>query len=142
MATPLPSTRDRDLPVPLPLLAEAGAAMLAASLAIRLVPFRRIAAHFDRPPARSVTATTDQAYWVRRAVSAWGRRLPWRAKCFEQGIAAAHMLRRRGLGYTIHYGASQADDRLAAHVWVTSGNCDVVGGDTRHGFAPVAQFNG
>ena len=140
MATPLPH-RDHDRPAPLSLLAEAGKAIVAASLAIRLRSFDRLARSLERSP-RNAAADTETAYWIRRAVSAWGRRLPWRAKCFEQGLAAAAMLRRRGFAYELHYGAATRPVSLVAHVWVTSGGAPVVGCENAADHAELAVFAG
>lgn len=137
-----PLSRDHDRPAPAALLAEAGAAVLIATLAIRAQQFDRLAARLDRGSTGRPAAHQETAYWVRRAVSAWGRRLPWRAKCFEQGLAAAWMLRRRGLAYALHYGASKSNDSLAAHVWVTSGKTPVVGCENREQFSLLATFSG
>ena len=136
----LPRAHDR--PAPPALLAEAGAAILAASLAIRLAEFRTIARRLEQPLTGRPAADGETAYWVRRAVLAYGRRLPWRAKCFEQGLAAAWMLRRRGLAYALHYGAATGDGRLAAHVWVTSGPTAVVGCENHEEFSLLATFAG
>lgn len=136
------STRDHDRRAPAALLAEAGIAIAAASLAIRLRPFRAIAAQLERPGGAGAPADRETAYWVRRAVRAWGRRLPWRAKCFEQGLAASWMLRRRGLAYALHYGAAQREGRLEAHVWVTSGPNPIVGEENHEAFSLLATFTG
>lgn len=116
--------------------------MLAASVAIRLRPFRRIAAALEAPRPSTRQADAETAYWIRRSVRAWGRRLPWRAQCFEQGLAAVWMLRRRGLAYQLHYGAARKDGPLHAHVWVTSGPVAVVGHETREAFSLLATFSG
>ena len=137
-----PISRDHDRPASPILLAEAGAAILKATLAIRLRPFRAIAERLDEPLADRPAADVETAYWIRRSVLAWGRRLPWRAKCFEQGLAAAWMLRRRGLAYSLHYGASSGHSDLAAHVWVTSGATPVVGCENRGAFSLLATFSG
>lgn len=134
--------RDHHRPAPPALLAEAGLAIFAASLAIRLRPFERIAASLDNPSPKGPPADAETAYWVRRSIAAWGRRLPWRAKCFEQGLAAAAMLRRRGLAYALHYGAANRDSTVAAHVWVTSGPVPVVGCENRGDFSLLATFSG
>ena len=140
--TVLPTIRrDHDRPASPMLLAEAGAAIFAATLAIRLRSFRVIAERLDEPHADRPSTNVETAYWIRRAVLAWGRRLPWRAKCFEQGLAAAWMLRRRGLAYSLHYGASN-DSSLTAHVWVTSGKTPVVGCENRDAFSLLATFSG
>lgn len=133
------TARDHDRPAPPRLLAEALVGIVRASVAVRLLPFkdldRRLTAEVDGVPVDAETA-----YWIRRAVLAWGRRLPWRTKCFEQGLAAAAMLRRRGFAATVHYGAARADDRLLAHVWVTSGPIPVVGHENRDDFAALARL--
>ena len=116
--------------------------IVAATLAIRLRSFRSLAARLEDPGANQPPADAETAYWIRRSVLAWGRRLPWRAKCFEQGLAAAWMLRRRGNAYAVHYGASKKTDDLTAHVWVTSGDIPVVGCENREAFSPLATFQG
>lgn len=142
MNRPTFQSRDHQRPAPPMLLAEAGAAIVSASLAIRIRSFRAIAERLDVGPGQRPPATTETAYWIRRAVLAWGRRLPWRAKCFEQGLAAAWMLRRRGLRYELHYGAARRDDGLDAHVWVTSGSTPIVGCENHEAFSLLATFRG
>lgn len=132
--------RDHDRPAPPWLLAEAGAAMLAASLAVRLVPFRTLAERLSRGPRARRQADAETIYWLRRAVLAWARRLPWRSLCFEQGLAACALLRRRGLQATLHYGAAAIDGELKAHVWVTSVDAEVVGCENRDNYGLLARF--
>lgn len=121
-------------------LAEAGAAMLLASLAIRLLPFATIArsAIGRRRSARPAGAAEIER--VRRAVLAWARRLPWRTLCFEQGLAAHWMLRRRALTSTLHYGAATSGGELKAHVWVRSGASDVIGCENAGDYALLATY--
>jgi hypothetical protein len=132
--------RNRDRPTPPALLAEAGAAILAASLAVRLVPFRNLAERLTRGGAGAPTADAETVYWLRRAVLAWARRLPWRTLCFEQGLAAFVLLRRRGLAATLHYGAATIGGELKAHVWVTSGKTEVVGCENKEDYGLLARF--
>jgi len=132
--------RDRSLPPPPALLAEAGAAILAASLAVRLVPFRTLAAHLGNGANGQVAVDAETAYWLRRAVLAWANRLPWRALCFEQGLAAFALLRRRRLAATLYYGAATIDGELKAHVWVTSGETELVGGESKDNYGVLARF--
>ncbi len=114
--------------------------MLAlASLLIAILSFRRIAA--IAAIRRSATAATPtQARAIERVVAAWGRRVPWRAVCFQQGLAAQLMLRRRGLVAALYYGAARDETgQLIAHVWVRSGAVDVIGceGAERYGLLAV-----
>jgi hypothetical protein len=67
--------------------------------------------------------------------------MPWRTLCFQQGLAAQLMLRRRGIPSVLYYGAAQDDlNGLYAHVWVRDGDVDVIGGEIAYRFAILATF--
>lgn len=123
-----------------PMLAEALAALALASLAIAFLPFRRVAA-FASPrghgPARTDAETVRRA---RSAVTGWSRRVPWRAVCFQKGLALHWMLRRRGIRSVLLYGARRDGDGLAAHVWVDVDGETVIGGEEAPSFACLARF--
>ena len=69
------------------------------------------------------------------------RRVPWRALCFEQGLAAQIMLRRRGIASTLYYGAApDKAEGLSAHVWVRDGAIDVVGCELAPHYGVLAVF--
>lgn len=124
------------------LLAEAVAVLAVTSFMVALLPFRRVAAIArgpDRPPPDEAEQLR-QIRAVRWAVAASARRVPWRAKCIEQGFAAHWMLRRRAVPSVVHYGVAKRDHGLIAHVWVRSGPADVIGCENRADFAEVAQF--
>ena len=125
-----------------PILIEAGLAILAASVVIRLVPFKRLAGHLSAIPAGLPVAQAQQAEEIVRAIRAWAVRLPWRTLCFEQGLSAYWMLRRRRLAATLFYGAATMDGEFKAHVWVRSGTRDVVGCENAPDYALLAQFPG
>lgn len=74
------------------------------------------------------------------AVTAAARRARFRAVCIERGLAAQTMLRRRGIGATLYYGAAPGVDGLAAHVWVRWQGIDVIGGESAARFTPLATF--
>jgi hypothetical protein len=78
-----------------PVLAEAAAALLAASASRLFVPFPRLAARLARHAAL-LPASPSEIETVRRAIDAWTRRLPVAPKCFSRGLAAFSMLKRRG----------------------------------------------
>ena len=123
------------------LVVEAFGALVLASLLIAVFSFRRIAALAgqgggDRPTATPVLA--GDLDWV---LSAWVRRVPWRAVCFQQGLAAQLMLRRRGLSASLYYGARRDDaGALVAHVWVRSGEVDVIGCADSETYGVLAVF--
>jgi hypothetical protein len=123
------------------LMTEAGIAMIAASLAIRFVPVARLAS-WMRGRTSQTQAPSREIEQIVRAIRAWSRRLPWRTMCFEEGLSAHWMLRRRGLASTLHYGAATIDGELKAHVWVRSGSSDVTGCETASRYALLARFPG
>jgi hypothetical protein len=126
------------------LLLEAAGALLVASLAIRLLPFRRLADRLaeaaPQPGARSERSLAEigRARW---AVEACARRLPWRIVCFQKGLALHRILHRRGVATTLHYGVAQSHERgLTAHVWVTYQGEPVIGGEEAIGYTCLATF--
>ena len=131
----LPSAERRLLP-------EAILSLAMAALIVALLPFRRVTG-FVRPLATAPLDAETQAAVARRvawAIGACARRVPWRAKCLEQGIAAHRMLRRRSVPAMLHYGVAQQDGRLLAHAWLRAGPIDVTGCENAGEFAELARF--
>lgn len=125
-----------------PLLAEAGLCLAAAAAAIAFLPFARVG-RLASGKGRDLALPKedrplDEVRWALDAVS---RRVPFRAKCFERGLAAQWMLQRRGIASTLYYGAALRPERgLAAHVWVRAGGTDVMGCENAADFTAIAQF--
>lgn len=123
------------------LLAESLLSLALASLVVALLPFRMIERFALRaPPMRPQRNRRVVIGGVGWAVRAAARRAPFRAKCFEQGLAALWMLRRRGVNATLHYGAARQDESLVAHVWVTAEGEEVIGCGNKHLFFELASF--
>jgi hypothetical protein len=125
------------------LVLEAFFRLAVAGLAVRLLPFRIVGLLAARPiqqeiPHKGRLNTTERIRW---AITRTATRVPWRALCFQQGLAAQMMLRRRGIPSVLYYGAAQ-DDRsgLHAHIWVRADDVDVIGGEIAHRFAILAAF--
>jgi hypothetical protein len=125
------------------LLAEALLVLACASLAIRLLSFRRVVRgasriHAARRDPAGESVTIRKTVWAVRAVS---RRVPWRTVCFQCGLAVHFMLRRRGIESHLHYGvAKDSDAGLKAHVWVSAAGRDAIGGEEAAGFACLATY--
>jgi hypothetical protein len=85
--------------------------------------------------------TAEDLSNVRWAIDAATRRLPWNPVCFQRGLAAQWMLRRRGVDARLHYGLTN-DDRAAlrAHVWVEVLGETLVGGEEAGEYVRVATF--
>jgi hypothetical protein len=125
-----------------PLAAEAALWLILAGLGLRVTTFARLAAAAGRPLARvRPDDGASDARAIAWAVEAASRRAPWTPRCFECGLAAHFMLRRRGRDSTLCYGARN-DDTLgpSAHVWVCLDGRDVVGGGEAPRFALLARF--
>jgi hypothetical protein len=122
------------------LLAEAVVQLLRAWSAVRFLPFRWAVTSGSAPIGKKPSADADQLAW---AVSAAGAHVPWRAVCFEQGLALQRMLRRRGLDARLHYGIGHSDTgELEALVWVSAKVRIVIGGEQAPDFKCVATYPG
>jgi Transglutaminase-like superfamily len=126
------------------LLLETILSLTIAGIVIAVLPFRYVGFLAARPIRRATLLGQARVYEVGRvrwAIITIAARLPWRALCFQQSLAAQLMLRRRGISSVLYYGAAQ-DDRsgLCAHVWVRDGNVDVIGGEIAYRFAILATF--
>lgn len=109
---------------------EAGAVLAVASVAIRCLPFPRLLAaagwrgRGGRPDDAAATARR-----IRWATDRVADVAPWRAVCFQRGLAAHWMLRRRGIPSFLHYGIDgRAPGGMSAHVWVTLDGEALLGG--------------
>ena len=124
-----------------PLIIEAFVGLALASLLIAIFPFRRIAEVAASRARSRRTAPPEVAHEIGGAVAAWAHRVPWRAVCFQQGLAAQILLRRRGLAGQLYYGARRTEEgRLVAHVWVRSGDVDVIGCVGTEAYGLLAVF--
>jgi hypothetical protein len=125
-------------------LLEARLYLLAARLAIRLLPFRRLTGYFERPAARPEQAGAARAQAikdVRWAIWTATRHQRERVVCFPRAVAAQAMLRRRGVSTTLYYGAaSREGEGLSAHVWVQDGEAEVVGKRSAAGIKVLGRY--
>ena len=108
------------------LLAEAVAYLFAARLALIFIPFPRLArrlgtfraAEPTRAPLQAQAATDGR---IRRrlaedigwAVTRAARYVPFKAVCLPQAMAARVMLKRRGIGSVMHFGAAKGNGKAA-----------------------------
>lgn len=126
------------------LLVEAAAALIRASLAIRLLPFRTVVEKAGAAPAAGEPDGATCAREIGRvtwAVDALARRLPWRIVCFQKGLAAHRLLNRRHVHSRLHYGVAQnVEDGVKAHVWVTHAGRPVIGVDEAAGYTCLVTF--
>ena len=137
---PRPDARLRRSAADVRLVAEAALCLGVARLAL-LLPFRVISPRLGRLAALE-PQVQDQDHElglrVGWAVEAAARRVPWRAVCLPQAIAAKLMLRRRRVASTLYLGI-ESDTRLTPHAWLQVGDRIVVGARPRP-CVPLSAF--
>jgi len=109
---------------------EAVVLLIAASVAIRILPSPRVLRLLGRPappePPSPPPAEPGHARLVGRAVERVSGHLPWRPLCLAQAIATRVMLGRRGIDCEGHLGV-RTTAPFDAHAWVTVGDVVVQG---------------
>lgn len=123
------------------LLIEACLCLMIARVAIALLPFRHVGSLASRKIHRRHSPDCPNiGPRVRWAIHNMAVRVPWRAMCFERGVAVQLMLRMRGIPSVLYYGVRQDAVGLKAHVWVRDGDIDVIGGELAEQFSVLATF--
>jgi len=122
----------------------------AARLALRVIPFRRLARYLgplqtetlpDAPPEHLA-----QARRIALAIARVSPHTPWTSNCFPQALAAKYWLRRRRIPTTLYLGvaltktADAPRSEMAAHAWLRCGPLIVTGGRGHECFTVAACF--
>ncbi len=123
-----------------------------ARLALRIVPFRRLARHLDPLQAETPPdAPPDHLAQARRvglAIARVSPYTPWTSNCFPQALAAKYWLGRRGipatlyLGVALHKAADFPRSEMIAHAWLRCGPLLVTGGPGHERYTVTAHFGG
>ena len=122
---------------------EASVLVLAARIAVAVLPHPRLVQVLERPVRRREPAgrhRDDLRDEVALAVRWTVDRVPG-AVCLPRAIAAQAMLRRRGIATTLHFGvpaASSADRAL--HAWLTDGAIGITGARTSAAYRSVVSY--
>ena len=133
------------------LLVEAVGYLLAARLALIVIPFphlaRRIGTFVPPTDARAATSqdapAADQtrlAQDIGWAVTGAARYVPFKAVCLPQAMAARVMLKRRGIRSVMHFGAAKGQHKVDAHAWLDAAGVEVTGYPVAENFAEIACF--
>lgn len=122
----------------------AAAVLALASVAIRFTPFRVLmkSAEWGRVHDEPGRVDWIAASRLASAVESASRRLPWRTVCFQKALALQWLLRWRGIPSVLHFGISQGEERLSAHVWVSLEGTILIGEASADSHAEVATFPG
>ena len=121
-----------------------------ARLALRLIPFRRLARQLGRlqteTPPDAPPDHLAQAQRIALAVARVSPHTPWTSNCFPQALVAKYWLRRRRIPTTLYLGVAltKTDDapraEMTAHAWLRCGPLLVTGGRGHECFTVVACF--
>ncbi len=134
------------------LAVEAAVCLLAARLALTLIPFPQLAGRLgtvvspsdQRAARRPAGQALEQAKLAREigwAVTRVALHVPFLAICLPQAMAAQFMLRRRGVASVMHFGAGRGMDKpLDAHAWLDAAGVEVTGYPVALRFAEIACF--
>jgi Transglutaminase-like superfamily len=127
---------------------EAMLALAGAALALRLLPFRVIAAWIGQASpgaAMPVDAAVQRpaapaVAQVRAAMASVERRLDLHDCCLIIALAAGGMLRRRGITSVLHLGVARSATGFEGHAWLEAEGRMVCGGRTVSNFTPIARI--
>ena len=122
-------------------------ALLRATLELALARYRlgtrqplqllQRARQFNQPmrsAAPQASVITQRVAFVIPRVAA---RLPWRADCFIQAMAAQHWLQRKGIASALTIGTRKDQHgTFQAHAWLTCNEQVITGGDIS-GYVPL-----
>lgn len=124
----------------------------AARLALRLIPFRRLARWLGplqtETPSEASPDALAQARRIAQAIARISPHTPWTSNCFPQAIAAKYWLHRRGIPTTLYLGVAlnksqeSSASEMAAHAWLRCGSFLVTGGRGSERYTVTARFGG
>ena len=131
------------------LLLEALICLGVMRVAILMVPFRKIVAHYHLVqgeavivPAGRIAARAESIGWAVRCAAS---RTPWQSACLVQSLAAMSMLRRRGISGTLYLGVAKNVDNpsepISAHSWLCCGKRTLTGYCADNSFTVIAKFS-
>ena len=128
------------------LLVEAITFLSLVRLAIKLVPFSRLAPYLGEPvsmPDIELSQTTEAL--VKRiawAINIMAKYIPWTPSCLEKSMAAKRILRRRKIPSTLYLGVAKSNpNEFDAHAWLQSGTVIVTGEVDHERYITLISFS-
>ena len=128
---------------------EAWSLLAFARILLLFIPFKKIVPLLGKvtdkdgdPILPEYNCTVPQK--ISTAILRGSRYTPWRAKCFEQALAAKMMLKRRGFVSIVYFGVRKTLDNkeLLAHAWLISNSVIVTGGGKIDQYTVLSSFEG
>ena len=117
-------------------------AVLAARVALWVLPYQKVLALFEPVQGRPVRPYPELQQTVR--VAAWvGRTFLGDMPCLSQALAARWLLSRDGYHADLKIGARMEDGALAAHAWLERGGFVILGGaDSPYKYVTLESLDG
>jgi hypothetical protein len=122
-----------------------------ARLALRVIPFRRLARYLGslqtETPLDALPAQLAQARRVGLAIARVSPYTPWKSNCLPQALVAKYWLRRRRIPTTLYLGVAlnkpegpAMRPEMEAHAWLRCGTLIVTGERSHERFTVTACF--
>ena len=120
-------------------------------LAILTLPFRWIApflGHYTQNTEMTPLISEQQQQLARQlgtTIKIVSRYTPWESACLVQALLARFALSWHRIPHIAYLGVNKpqaTDQALAAHAWVSAGQCFVTGGNGHQSFTVVSSFTG
>ena len=121
---------------------EATIVLIAARLAVRLVPPAHLFAWAERRPRHVNRFNGEAVSWVSWAVNTIGERRWMKAHALPKALATVAMLRRRSIASKLCLGVTEGDEGFSAYAWVERGQEIVMGGALATQCSRLAEFGG
>jgi hypothetical protein len=119
--------------------------LIAARLAITLLPYRILTRLFELPARRPEFVGAERervCLEIRSAIHHATRWVPG-SVCLPRAIAAQAMLRRRAITTTLYLGVGTPSGAgHGSHAWLKDGELGVAGVQASRGYTPVASYSG
>ena len=125
------------------ILAQAWGFVLLVDLALRILPFKRLPALFQRRSlktrAHGASAQPSVVPRLVRLVEVAGRYAPVEATCLKKALVLSWLLGRRGIATALRIGVARREGELMAHAWLEPERQVVLGLPGGDGYEPLSR---
>ncbi|MEQ8910256.1 MAG: lasso peptide biosynthesis B2 protein [Vicingaceae bacterium] len=127
-----------------PLHWEVAFTLFYARILTLLFPFKKLARSMSKPPKKqsqlNKSEKMGEAIKLSQLTKSLSKKMPFRAKCFEQALCLQKVLKRRGINSEIVFGLKTKADQLAAHAWCISQGVTLSGEKGKEQFSVLKSF--
>lgn len=126
-------------------LIEAWCGLFGIDLALRCLPFPRVASFCGRP--RAIKTDGNAPSHPPAARLAWlvavaGEHNPLGTTCLKEALVLSWLMSRRGMAATLRIGVARRHGSLNAHAWLEHDGRIILGGADAAAYGPLAPLTG